>query len=139
MKAFYSGGFLYNPYSKKVLLHLRDDETDHNPNTWAFFGGLSKAGETPEKTFQREMREELNARILLSVITPLYDYLNEELNVHRYVFYVSSREVKGKLKLKEGKDLIWVAIPQALKMKLSSKTRQDLTFFQREMNAKTRK
>lgn len=136
-KQFYAGGFLYNPHSKKVLLHLRDDKTNKNKNTWALFGGLSKKGESPMETFQREIKEELSVRFPLSKIKPLYDYFNPDFNVHRYVFYVPSNYLKNKLKLKEGKGFEWTPLPNAFKFNLSKRTRQDLVFFQRELNAKT--
>ena len=134
-KQFYAGGFLYNPHSKRVLLHKRDEKTDTNKNTWAFFGGLSKKGETPVQTFQREVKEELSVRFPLSKIKPLYDYFNPDFNVHRYVFYVPSSYLKSTLKLREGKGFEWTPLPNAFKFSLSKRTRQDLTFFQREINA----
>lgn len=138
MKQFYAGGFLYNPRSKKVLLHKRDDATKNNPNSWAFFGGLGKRGETPEESLQREIYEELKLRVPIRIIHSLYDYFNEDYNTHRYVFYISPISLKSKLKLTEGEDYAWIGLSDAFKKNLSKRTRQDLIFFSREMSARVR-
>lgn len=34
----WAGGFIYHPFKKKVLMHLRDHNTEYNPGKLAFFG-----------------------------------------------------------------------------------------------------
>jgi len=75
---YYSGGFLYNPKAKSVLLHKRDKNTKDNPDKWAFFGGLSEPGEMPRGTFIREIKEELGIDVSDDKVVPLCDYFNEE-------------------------------------------------------------
>jgi len=49
---------LYNDEGKMLFEHRTDDRWMH-PGCWALFGGHSEAGETPEETVRREVREEL--------------------------------------------------------------------------------
>ena len=56
---FTSCGFLYNPDTQSVFLHLRDNHTAFHPDCWAFFGGQNEGPETKEACYQREMKEEI--------------------------------------------------------------------------------
>jgi len=128
---FYAGGFLYNPKAKSVLLHKRDAKTKMNPDKWAFFGGLNEEDETPEQTFVREIREELNIKIPENKIRPLCDYLNEELQTYRYVFYIESELEKSQMKLGEGEDFDWIPLNKVFNYDLTEKTERDLKTFLR--------
>ncbi|MBI2595461.1 NUDIX hydrolase [Candidatus Daviesbacteria bacterium] len=125
---FYSGGFLYNPVPKKILLHKRDDKTQNNPNCWAFFGGLNEKNEVPLETFQREVKEELGIKLNLSSIYQLTDYFNPDFSTHRHVFYAYTKEVNN-IQLNEGAGYGWFTLDEALKLDLTKRTRQDLLFF----------
>lgn len=129
MKTFFAGGFLYNPKTKEVLLHKRDDKTDVNPNKWGFFGGSSEGNETPVQTFIREMHEELGIRLLESEIIPLCDYENIKRNTHRYVFYVVSDKKKSEMVLGEGADFNWIPSGSVSECDLTDKTIVDLKTF----------
>jgi 8-oxo-dGTP diphosphatase len=124
--AFWSGGFLYNPKMGSVLLHKRDGNTKMNPNKWAFFGGLSEDGETPEETFVREMREELEVDLPIDSLKPLCDYLNEEAQTYRYVFYIESELEKSSMTLHEGEDFDWIPLDRVFEYDLTEKTERDL-------------
>jgi 8-oxo-dGTP pyrophosphatase MutT (NUDIX family) len=131
---FYAGGFLYNPTTKQVLLHLRDDKTKHNPNSWAFFGGLSKQKEKPIETFRREIHEELDIMLSPSQIRPLCNYYNPDFDVHRHVFYSQYSDTENKLKVNEGKDSGWFTLDEAFQLNLTKRTKQDLVFFKKPPN-----
>ena len=75
---FYAGGFLVNPQTRSVFLHLRDDQTLNHHNQWAFFGGLQEGNETPMECFIRELAEETGLHIQEEDIQPVCNYLNEE-------------------------------------------------------------
>jgi mutator protein MutT len=126
---FYAGGFLYNPDTNEVLLHRRDNKTDINPNKWAFFGGLNEAGETPSQTFIREIREELNIEVSEKDAKKLTDYLNEELQTYRYVFFALSHKDKSEMRLSEGADFDWISLESVFDYDLTEKTKLDLEFF----------
>ncbi|OGI16250.1 MAG: hypothetical protein A3E38_02765 [Candidatus Moranbacteria bacterium RIFCSPHIGHO2_12_FULL_54_9] len=78
---FYAGGFLYNPETRAVLLHLRDGHTEVNPHKWGFFGGESEGKETPEECCIREWKEELAIDVDAQELIPLCDYLNTDRGV----------------------------------------------------------
>jgi 8-oxo-dGTP pyrophosphatase MutT (NUDIX family) len=127
---FWAGGFLYDPKTESVLLHKRDGNTKMNPNKWAFFGGLSEEdGETSEETFVREMREELEVDLPVGSLKPLYDYLNEEAQTYRYVFYIESGLKKSDMVLHEGEDFDWIPLDQLFEYDLTDKARRDLQRF----------
>lgn len=126
---FYSGGFLYNPQTKSVLLHKRDSKTKVNPNRWAFFGGLNEGPETPEQTFVREIGEELGVKISAGEAVPLCDYFNEELQTHRYVFYVESSLAKSEMSLGEGEGFDWIELSKVFNYDLTEKSTRDLKLF----------
>ncbi|MEX2007952.1 MAG: NUDIX hydrolase [Candidatus Spechtbacterales bacterium] len=128
-KIFYAGGFLYNPKTDSVLLHKRDAQTNIHPNQWAFFGGTSEPGETPQQTFAREMSEELGIEIAPERIEPLCDYLNEEMGTYRYVFVVESDLGKDQMQLSEGEDFDWVSLREVFEYDLTEKTARDLRTF----------
>ena len=126
---FYAGGFLYNPKTRSVLLHKRDGKTKINPNMWAFFGGLKEGNETPRETFIRELNEELNIDIQKNEIKALCDYLNEELQTYRFVFYVENDLEKSQMKLGEGEDFDWISLGKVFEYNLTEKTKKDLQVF----------
>lgn len=128
-KNFYAGGFLYNPKTKSVLLHLRDDKAPVNPERWGLFGGTSEEGETPLECFMREMKEELNLDIPQNKIIPLCDYLNTERSTWRYVFYVESELPISAMTLGEGADLRWVPLAEIPRYDLTEKAKNDLMTF----------
>ncbi len=126
---FYAGGFLYNPKTKSVLLHLRDDKAPANPNQWGFFGGSSEGNETPKQCFIREIKEELGIELKDENIISIRDYMNEKRGTWRYVFYVKSDLEKSKMTLGEGADFDWIPLDEVFEYDLTDKTRQDLEFF----------
>lgn len=136
MKQFYACGFFYNPYSKKVLLHKNEEKDSKNMDTWSFFGTKSKRGETPEKTLQREFLRVLKVRVAIKSFVPVYDYFNSDFQIQRHVFFIISTLTKVKTKKDEEPQFAWIAMDQVFKRHLSKRTRQDLVFFQRELNAK---
>ena len=129
MNKFWSGGFLYNPRNEAVLLHKRDSNTKFNPNTWAFFGGLSENSESPVDTFLREMNEEIGIKFDEMEVITLCNYFNEEFQTHRYVFYMTSTRPISDFSLTEGYGLAWVNLNRLGEYRLSSKTSIDLKFF----------
>lgn len=133
MDKFWAGGFLYNPKTNSVLLHKRDSNTRFNPDSWAFFGGLNEVDEKPVECFIREMKEELSVDIKPNEVIPLCDYLNEELQTYRYVFYVLSEKQKSDFTLHEGADFDWVNLDEITNYKLTEKTERDLNYFMQNL------
>jgi len=84
---FYAGGFLFNPKTCSVLLHLRDDKTPIHPNQWGFFGGLNEGPESPTECFLREFKEETGVTLNGEEVQPVCNYLNQKHKTWRYVFF----------------------------------------------------
>ena len=129
MKTFFAGGFLYNPKTKEVLLHKRDNKTEINPNKWTFFGGSSEGNETPVQTFIREMHEELGIVLSTTDAVPLCDYENVERKTHRYSFYALSDKRKDEMVLGEGADFDWIPLEKVFEYDATTKTFDDLKTF----------
>ncbi len=132
-KKFFSGGFLYNPKNSCILLHQRDGNTTFNPYAWAFFGGLNEGDENEIECFQRELEEEIGLKVKIKDIIYLDDYLNEEFNTHRYIYYVISDVKIEDLNLGEGAGFGWININNLDKVKLTEKTERDLKTFQKKV------
>jgi mutator protein MutT len=133
-KKFWAGGFLYNPKTKSILLHQRDGNTNFNPNMWAFFGGLAEGTETPEQCFVREIKEELDLNVAPEDLISVCDYLNEEFDTYRYVFFVQSEIRKDELTLGEGAGFDWVSLDRLDQYDLTDKTIKDLEIFTDKLN-----
>src|SRR5262249_15939040 len=71
---FWAGGFLVDAQARKVLLHLRDDQTPFNPNRWACFGGLNEGNESFGECFVRELHEEIGLQVEPHQVIYLRDY-----------------------------------------------------------------
>ncbi len=125
----WSGGFLYNNKTKSVLLHQRDGNTKFNPNMWAFFGGLAEDDETPTECFKREIKEELNIDVDTDQIVAVCDYLNEEFDTYRYVYFVESEISKNQMILGEGAEFDWISLDKLDDHELTEKTVKDLKTF----------
>lgn len=126
---FYAGGFFYNPKTRVVFLHKRDDKATVNPNKWGFFGGLSEGEEVPKECFIREVKEELGIDIVFEEVKSLYHYFNEERGVWRYVFYVEKDLDESKLILGEGAGFGWIPLSEVFSYNLTDKTELDLRKF----------
>ena len=77
---------------------------------WEFPGGKMEAGETPEEALKREIREELETRIVVEQLltTVEWDYPKFHLTMHCYLCKVES----GHLELKEHEAARWLTKAQ---------------------------
>lgn len=125
----YAGGFLFNQRKKKVLIHLRDNNTLFSPGRWSFFGGLCEMDETPLEAFLREFKEELEVTLSKESVIPLRSYVYEKLNTVRHIFYAKSELNKSSMKLHEGADFDWVSIDTIFSYNITSAARADIEFF----------
>ena len=103
---FWAGGFLYNPRTRKVLLHKRDGNTLNNPNKWAFFGGTQEETESPKETFIREFKEETEIEVPESSVTLFITHSEESLQIPHHVFF-AELDIPEELTLHEGSSYGW--------------------------------
>ncbi len=126
---FWAGGFLYDPQTSRVLLHLRDGNTPYNPHQWSFFGGSNEDGETFGECFIREMKEEIGLTIPPEGAVYLRDYFRTDESLHRAVFYAESSIPTEQLILGEGAGFRWFAWDELPHYDLTAYTRKDLNYF----------
>lgn len=125
-KRFFAAGFFYNPRNKKVLLK------ESASAAWNTVEGVQKPGEKPLDTFKRAVYENLKLRLPNKAIQPLYSYHNEDMDMPRYVFVANTSHIKHKVEVKPKFQASWISLQDALKLDLTEKTKQDLTYFYRE-------
>ncbi|PJE64632.1 MAG: hypothetical protein COU90_02210 [Candidatus Ryanbacteria bacterium CG10_big_fil_rev_8_21_14_0_10_43_42] len=126
---FPTGGFLYNRQKQEILLHLRDGKTPYNPNKWAFFGGMSKKGETPAECFVREMYEEIGLLFSVENVILFREYYQEDSGWHKYEFFICSDADITTMILGEGAGFKWIPLNEVFAYNLSPRTREGLTYF----------
>ena len=136
-RVFYTGGFIYNPRNQKVLLRKTEGKQASAAFSWESIGGVSKRGENQEKAIQRIFQEVIAQRLPMDSFHYLYDYPLDEVDMQKVAFVVFAADLKKEVKPKKGVEVGWHKLEEALKLDhLSPRTRQDLTFFSREIDAK---
>lgn len=103
---------LYTP-DGRILFQHRDGGAPTYPNTWAFFGGGLKPGETPEQALAREAGEELGYRPqapLLFRVQPYRDTLYERRG--RFFCFLEAYRANQPLTLGEGDRMAWFTIAE---------------------------
>lgn len=133
----FAGAVIFNPLTKKVLMHHRDAKAPINPNLWGFFGGKIEVGESPTEALIRELKEEIGLEVLGQTIKPLSEYVANfpERPTHRHTFIIRTQVDKDSLALTEGAGLDWFSVEEALKLDLTKHTRQDLEYFKMNFQA----
>ncbi len=98
----------------RVLLERRPDDAAVSPGLWDSPGGHVEAGETPEATLRREMREELGIRLRaprLHVTLSERERASGRLYRH-HVFVAAACE--GEPAALEGQRIAWFTLDDAL-------------------------
>ena len=88
-----------------VLLTQRSELMPH-PLKWEFPGGKLQAGETPESSIIREIREELGVEISVLKLLPSVRHYYTDSAVKLIPFVCTIRQ--GKIRLSEHKTYRWV-------------------------------
>jgi len=103
----------------RILLQLRDEKPKRYPNYWAFFGGGIEKGETPEKAFRRELKEELGRRFKNYKFFRKYKLKDKFGSIEEYVYIISIKSLASKLRLKlgEGRGLAFLSCKEIKKIK----------------------
>lgn len=98
---------LYND-NKEILLQLRDEYAERNPNKWGFFGGAIDEGESPGQAVIREAKEELgyatrNPQLILTENMP------NDGTKHLFIERFDDTQT---LHLGEGKAMQWFSLDE---------------------------
>ena len=92
--------------SGKILLLLRDNKSEIAcPNTWTLVGGHCEEGETPQKTAERELFEEVGLRVELSLWKKIKYQYDPQILFDQYIFFGRVNTEEPKLILGEGQDM----------------------------------
>ncbi len=126
---FTSCGFLYNPKTQSVFLHLRDGNTLFYPNCWAFFGGKNEDDESPEACYIREMREEIGIKIEPDNTHFLREYFYPKAKNTFHIFYSISEQPRENFTIGEGADFSWIPLTQIQTLPLAEYAKNDLEYF----------
>lgn len=123
----YAGGFIFDPSSRSILLHLRDNNTIHNPNKWSVLGGLTKTNESPLDCFRREIREEVGIILEQTECKLILEYLHPEQKTKSFIYYAERDSSGTRIALTEGSRVKWVPLVTAMEYDLTHWTRQALS------------
>lgn len=124
----WAGGFIYHPFRKKVLLHLRDHNTTYNPGKYAFFWGTAENGETARQCCSREWEEELGLLISPKKLSPLKEYILPS-GVIRSSFYLTLPLDMADIEVMEWSWARWVWFDELELIPCAKQCYQDLMFF----------
>lgn len=103
-------------FDSKVLLVQRSDSCRHGAGTWQIPGGCCEAGEAPEETAIREIKEELSYTIknpdqlikINTFTTVSEDFPNKPFNMTLFI-HRANKKFKPKLN-KENKSFEWMSL-----------------------------
>jgi 8-oxo-dGTP diphosphatase len=96
------------------VLVTRRPEGKAMAGLWEFPGGKVEAGETPEQSLIRELREELGIEVNAACLAPLTFASHAYADFHLLMPLWVCRRWEGIVAAKEGQELAWVR-PQQLK------------------------
>lgn len=129
-KVFYASGFLYHPPTQQILLQ----QLDTTDLTLYTFGGENTDRESAEDAFRRIISSKLGIDLPKKAIHHIYDYFNEELGEHYYLFYAEIQKPTMNFKLKENATVGWFPLKQLPRLKMTEQIRRDITVGQRVIN-----
>lgn len=133
--SFYTSGFLYNLKTNRIFL-LESKQSD-DESVWSMFGGEAAEGEEASDAFQRIINKQLNLNLKAKSVRPVYDYFHNTRNKPHFVFYAEVGNSRNFRNVKNGTPT-WFTFGEALKLPITTQTKQDIVVGQRVIEAKWR-
>ena len=108
--------------TKRVSFDLEDSR--FFPYVWQFPGGGMEFGETPEKTVEREMLEEIGTKIkIVSLIPKVYTEIRNKWQGIFICFFCKLKDQNSKIILNhEASEYNWFDLNEISKLRLMPKT-----------------
>lgn len=133
-KDFYAGGFLFNPYSEKILLQQHtSDPLISSP--WFLFGNACFEQDNPNEIFTNKIFELLDIKI--KNVLSIYSYTNELAPKKQSIMY-SEFENLQKFSSKNGYSFAWFSFKEVLKLQTTKQMKHDIVVGQRVIEAASR-
>lgn len=134
-KDFYAGGFLFNPYSEKILLqqHTTDPQSS---SPWFLFGNACFEQDSPNEIFTKKIFELLNIKI--KDVFSVYSYTNEFVLKKQSIVYAEFEKLQN-FPSKNGYSFAWFSFKEVLKLQITKQMKHDIVVGQRVIEAATRK
>jgi 8-oxo-dGTP pyrophosphatase MutT (NUDIX family) len=120
----------------QYILQLRDDRPDiATPGQWSLFGGMIAADETPLKSVQREVFEELAIQPREFQYLWFIDYIAEfeQERIRSWFFSANVKDVWSHYTLMEGQDVGIFAYERTKALKMPWVMRNTIERYQKEM------
>lgn len=133
-KDFYAGGFLFNPYSEKILLQQHTSDSQFS-SPWSLFGTPCFEHDNPTEIFTKKIFEVLN--IKLKKVLSIYSYTNELVLKKQSIVY-SEWEKLQDFPSKNGFSFTWFTFKDVVKLHMSEQMKHDIVVGQRVIDAATR-
>ncbi len=133
-KSFYASGFLYYLPYQQILLQQKSPIKP----SWTLFGQKGLNSESPIAVFQKAVFEQLQTKIALDAIFPVYDYYKKEMNCTAYIFYAHIKAKENAKLEKKDAFMEWFSFKQTTKLLFSEQSKKDLIVSQRVIQANAR-
>lgn len=135
-KLFYTCGFLYHLSTQQILLHQSKQDISPKP-VWKLFGGMSRAGEDAQSAFGRIVFEQLELKVPLKNLLPVYDYVLNTRNIIHYVLYAEVSKLHTVSQNDHGV-YNWFTMRQITKLPIHAQSKHDIVVSERVINAEAR-
>jgi 8-oxo-dGTP diphosphatase len=105
----------------KILLQQRDDRPKYYPNCWTTFGGAVEAGETPDEAMRRELLEEIELELpmtLWKMQETLVEREGQQIAWENYIYVGRIDRAASEIKLNEGQALGYFGLDDLDKLQI---------------------
>ncbi len=101
-------GIIINRKLGKILLTKRSADDDNDANSWENCGGSMEAGEMPEESLRREIREEAGISDIVIIGQPYVTFVNRAVDPFLVIAYLCETNTENIVLSAEHQDYKWV-------------------------------